>query len=142
VVFDPSGALLTPRLVTDPELSPLDLKVAPNGNIVVASEWPFGAADAVPSVREYNRKLYRPGRAPGSAQRTGAGPLAYVNLSATGAPDNPGLPRAAGQARGLFTSSGTDSALIASNEIASGGVTTLSVQSPRTLSRLPDIADR
>jgi DNA-binding beta-propeller fold protein YncE len=53
-VSDRSGTLLTPRLVTDPELSPLDLKFAPNGNIVVASEWPFGAADAVPSVREYD----------------------------------------------------------------------------------------
>jgi len=53
-VFDRSGALRTPRLVTDPELSPLDLKLAPNGNIVVASEWPFGAADAVASVREYD----------------------------------------------------------------------------------------
>jgi hypothetical protein len=54
LVFDRFGKLLTPRLVTDPELSPLDLKIAPNGNIVVASEWPFGAADAVPSVREYD----------------------------------------------------------------------------------------
>jgi DNA-binding beta-propeller fold protein YncE len=54
VVFDHSGTLRTPHLVTDPELSPLDLKVAPNGNIVVASEWPFGAADAVTSVREYD----------------------------------------------------------------------------------------
>ena len=54
VVFDRSSALLTPRLVTDPKLSPLDLKLAPNGNIVVASEWPLGAADAVPSVREYH----------------------------------------------------------------------------------------
>jgi DNA-binding beta-propeller fold protein YncE len=54
VVFDRAGTLLTPRLVTDPELSPLDLAVAPNGNIVVASEWPFGAADAVTSVREYD----------------------------------------------------------------------------------------
>jgi len=54
VVFDRSGTLRTPRLVTDPELSPLDLKLAPNGNIMVASEWPFGAADAVPSVREYD----------------------------------------------------------------------------------------
>jgi hypothetical protein len=54
VVFDRSGTLRTPRLVTDPELSPLDLKLAPNGNIVVASEWPFGAADAVPSIREYD----------------------------------------------------------------------------------------
>jgi DNA-binding beta-propeller fold protein YncE len=54
VVFDRSGTLRTPRLVTDPELSPLDLKLAPNGNIVVASEWPFGAPDAVASVREYD----------------------------------------------------------------------------------------
>jgi len=54
VVFDRGGTLLTPRLVTDPELSPLDLKLAPNGNIVVASEFPFGAPDAVPSVREYD----------------------------------------------------------------------------------------
>jgi hypothetical protein len=54
VVFDRDGTLLTPRLVTDPELSPLDLKLAPNGNIAVASEWPFGAPDAVPSIREYD----------------------------------------------------------------------------------------
>jgi hypothetical protein len=54
MVFDRYGTLLTPRLVTDPKLSPLDLKLAPNGNIVVASEWPFGAPDAVPSVREYD----------------------------------------------------------------------------------------
>ena len=53
-VLERSGTLRTPRLVTDPELSPLDLKFAPNGNIVVVSEWPFGAADAVPSVREYD----------------------------------------------------------------------------------------
>ena len=36
------------------ELSPLDLAIAPNGNIVVCSENPFGAVDAVTSVREYN----------------------------------------------------------------------------------------
>jgi DNA-binding beta-propeller fold protein YncE len=54
VVFDRSGTLLVRRLVTDPELSPLDLKVAPNGDIVVASEWPFGGPDAVASVREYD----------------------------------------------------------------------------------------
>ncbi len=41
------------RLVFDPELSPLDLAVAPNGNIVVSSEHPFGLTDAVTSVREY-----------------------------------------------------------------------------------------
>jgi DNA-binding beta-propeller fold protein YncE len=71
VVFDRSGALLTPRLVTDPELSPLDLKVAPNGNIVVASEWPFGDPDAAPSVREYDPitgrlvRVFTPGRSVG-----------------------------------------------------------------------------
>jgi hypothetical protein len=42
------------RLVADPELSPLDLAIAPNHNIVVSSECPFGAADAVTSVREYD----------------------------------------------------------------------------------------
>jgi DNA-binding beta-propeller fold protein YncE len=53
-VFDQAGALSTRRLVEDPELSPLDLTVAPNGNIVVASEWPYGARDAKASVREYD----------------------------------------------------------------------------------------
>jgi DNA-binding beta-propeller fold protein YncE len=42
------------RLVHDPELSPLDLAVAPNGNVVVSSEHPFGAPDAVTTVREYD----------------------------------------------------------------------------------------
>jgi hypothetical protein len=39
-------------LVEDSQLSPLDLAVAPNGNIVVSSEWPFGGRDAISSVRE------------------------------------------------------------------------------------------
>src|SRR5580700_6926245 len=38
-------------LVEDSELSPLDLTVAPNGNVVVSSEHPFGAPDAVTTVR-------------------------------------------------------------------------------------------
>jgi hypothetical protein len=41
------------RLISDPELSPLDLAMAPNGNIVVSSEHPFGLSNAVTSVREY-----------------------------------------------------------------------------------------
>ena len=45
----------TPRLVADPELSLLDLTVAPNGHLVVSSEHPFGAPDAVSSIREYER---------------------------------------------------------------------------------------
>jgi hypothetical protein len=44
------------RLVADPELSPLDLAIAPNGNIVVSSEHPFGAEDAVTTVREYDAR--------------------------------------------------------------------------------------
>jgi hypothetical protein len=55
VVFDCGGTVRTPRLVADPELSPLDLTVAPNGRLVVSSEHPFGAPDAVSSIREYER---------------------------------------------------------------------------------------
>src|SRR5580692_1788678 len=54
VAFDLSESARPVRLVSDPELSPLDLAIAPNGNIVVSSEHPFGAADAVTSVREYH----------------------------------------------------------------------------------------
>ena len=42
------------RLVHDPELSPLDLTIAPNGNVTVSSEHPFGAVDAVTTIREYD----------------------------------------------------------------------------------------
>ena len=50
-----AGKRAQPRLlVADPELSPLDLLIAPNGNIVVSSEHPFGAPDAVTTVREYD----------------------------------------------------------------------------------------
>jgi hypothetical protein len=54
------------RLVTDPELSPLDLAIAPNGNIVVSSEHPFGVSNAVTTVREYDAadgrlvRIFRP----------------------------------------------------------------------------------
>jgi hypothetical protein len=56
------------RLVSDSDLSPLDLTIAPNGNIVVASEHPFGAPDAVTSVREYDAtdghlvRVFSPGK--------------------------------------------------------------------------------
>jgi DNA-binding beta-propeller fold protein YncE len=53
VTFAQDQSLKPSRLVSDPELSPLDLVVAPNGNIVVSSEHPFGSTDAVTSVREY-----------------------------------------------------------------------------------------
>src|SRR5579863_7769743 len=56
MAFTPGTPMQPCRLVTDPELSPLDLAIAPNGNIVVSSEHPFGAVDAVTSVREYDPK--------------------------------------------------------------------------------------
>ena len=54
VAFTPGTPMQPSRLVADPELSPLDLAIAPNGNIVVSSERPFGAVHAVTSVREYD----------------------------------------------------------------------------------------
>src|SRR5271155_1466376 len=54
VAITPSVRTRPFRLVSDPDLSPLDLAIAPNGNVVVSSEHPFGAADAVTSVREYD----------------------------------------------------------------------------------------
>jgi DNA-binding beta-propeller fold protein YncE len=54
VAFAPNNNMQPSRLVSDPELSPLDLAIAPNGNIVVSSEYPFGASDAVTTVREYD----------------------------------------------------------------------------------------
>jgi DNA-binding beta-propeller fold protein YncE len=65
-VFDADGHPLVPRLVEDSQLSPLDLAIAPNGNIVVSSEWPFGGRDAISSVREYDStsgrlvRIFRP----------------------------------------------------------------------------------
>jgi len=54
--FAPTGLGKLPWKVDDPELSPLDLLVAPNGNILVSSEKPFGSPDAITSVREYDAK--------------------------------------------------------------------------------------
>lgn len=54
VAFAPSGTIQREWMVRDPELSPLDLAIAPNDNIVVSSEQPFGAPDAVSTVREYD----------------------------------------------------------------------------------------
>ncbi len=54
VAFPTNGSGNAIRLVRDPELSPLDLAIAPNGNIVVSSEHPFGTSDAAASIREYD----------------------------------------------------------------------------------------
>jgi hypothetical protein len=54
LAFDSDRRMLPSWRLRDPELSPLDLAIAPNGNIVVSSEHPFGAANAVTTVREYD----------------------------------------------------------------------------------------
>ena len=54
VAFAPRGGTQPSRFVTDPQLSPLDLAIPPNGNIVVSSERLFGAPDAVTTVREHD----------------------------------------------------------------------------------------
>ena len=59
IVAFPGDRTHAVRLVEDPQLSPLDLIVAPNGNLVVASEHPFGASDAVTTVREYDPETGR-----------------------------------------------------------------------------------
>jgi DNA-binding beta-propeller fold protein YncE len=54
LAFDSDRRMMPSWKVRDPELSPLDLVVAPSGNVVVSSEHPFGAADAVTTIREYD----------------------------------------------------------------------------------------
>lgn len=54
VAFAPDMTMATRRFVSDLELSPLDLAIAPNHSILVASEGPFGAPDAVTTIREYD----------------------------------------------------------------------------------------
>jgi hypothetical protein len=43
-----------PLLIDDSYLSPLDMLLGPNGNIIVSSEYPFGSQDAVTTIREYD----------------------------------------------------------------------------------------
>jgi DNA-binding beta-propeller fold protein YncE len=59
VAFDLADRTRPVLLVNDPELSPLDLTIAPNGNIVVSSEHPFGQPDAQSTVREYDAQSGR-----------------------------------------------------------------------------------
>ena len=54
--FDQEMKQIPAWRVDDPELSPLDLAIAPNGNVVVSSEHPFGAPDVVTTVREYDAR--------------------------------------------------------------------------------------
>jgi len=53
-IFDRDGRLRNAQLVSDPELSPLDLTIAPGGDLVVSSEWPFGSPSASATIRVYD----------------------------------------------------------------------------------------
>jgi DNA-binding beta-propeller fold protein YncE len=53
-VFDRDGRLRNAHLISDTELSPLDLTIAPDGNLVVSSEWPFGSPSASATIRVYD----------------------------------------------------------------------------------------
>jgi DNA-binding beta-propeller fold protein YncE len=55
LAFGPERKINSSWKVEDPDLSPLDLTIAPSGNVVVSSEHPFGAPDAVTTIREYDR---------------------------------------------------------------------------------------
>jgi hypothetical protein len=55
LAFGPEKTINHSWKVQDPDLSPLDLTIAPNGNVIVSSEHPFGALDAVTTIREYGR---------------------------------------------------------------------------------------
>jgi DNA-binding beta-propeller fold protein YncE len=55
LAFRPERRIKSSWKVEDPKLSPLDLTIAPNGNVVVSSEHPFGVPDAVTTICEYDR---------------------------------------------------------------------------------------
>jgi DNA-binding beta-propeller fold protein YncE len=54
--FTANGTLKNARFVDDGQVSPLDLAIAPDGNVLVSSEFPFGSPDAVNSIRAYDRR--------------------------------------------------------------------------------------
>jgi DNA-binding beta-propeller fold protein YncE len=56
LAISPAPDRRSTRLVEDADLSPLDLTLAPNGNIVTSSEVPFGSEGARTSVREYDAR--------------------------------------------------------------------------------------
>lgn len=51
----PSGMTVNGDFAADDTMSPLDLAIAPGGNVLVSSEFPFGSPAAATSVREYDK---------------------------------------------------------------------------------------
>ena len=81
----PRGRATHPRLVDDPEPSPLDLTIAPSGNIIVSSESPYGSRNAKASLRETPpnrpsrpRIRTRPGGGLYEAARNAVGPDGHL----------------------------------------------------------------
>jgi outer membrane protein assembly factor BamB len=54
LAFGPERTIKPSWRIQDSDLSPLDLAIAPNGNVFVSSEHPFGAPDALTTIREYD----------------------------------------------------------------------------------------
>ncbi|WP_042876945.1 hypothetical protein [Cupriavidus necator] len=54
LVFDLPRSQVARQFIADDEVSPLDLAVSPDGNVLISSEFPFGSPNAVTSVREYD----------------------------------------------------------------------------------------
>jgi DNA-binding beta-propeller fold protein YncE len=54
VMFSANGEPLTSSFIADDAVSPLDLIIGPNGNVLVSSEFPFGQPDAAATIREYD----------------------------------------------------------------------------------------
>jgi hypothetical protein len=50
--FTASGTLKNDRFAVDDGMSPLDLSISPDGNVLVSSEFPFGSHAADTSIRE------------------------------------------------------------------------------------------
>jgi hypothetical protein len=55
LAFSPERRIKSSWKVEDTDLSPLDLAIAPNGNVLVSSEHPYGAPGAVTTIREYDQ---------------------------------------------------------------------------------------
>ncbi len=55
--FDHAGHLDESFTVADDRLSPLDIEIGPTGNLLSASEFPFGDPVAITTVREYDTRV-------------------------------------------------------------------------------------
>jgi DNA-binding beta-propeller fold protein YncE len=85
--FDRQGQLDESFKVNDPDLSPLDIEVGPNGNLLSASEVPFGDANAITTVREYDKSTGRLERVFDAGRRADGQPVSRLPRGITIGPD-------------------------------------------------------